>query len=57
MATLERFAALMQSISRRSTYLALLAEYPAALRQLVRLLAASPWAAQMLTPQPRCWTN
>ncbi|HSJ99127.1 MAG TPA: bifunctional [glutamate--ammonia ligase]-adenylyl-L-tyrosine phosphorylase/[glutamate--ammonia-ligase] adenylyltransferase, partial [Myxococcota bacterium] len=52
-ATLERFAALMQSIARRSTYLALLAEYPAALRQLVRLLAASPWAAQVLTQQPQ----
>ncbi len=52
-ATLERFAALMQSIARRSTYLALLAEYPAALRQLARLLAASPWAAQVLTQQPQ----
>ena len=52
-ATLERFAALMQSIARRSTYLALLAEYPAALRQLVRLLAASPWAARALTQQPQ----
>ncbi len=51
--TLERFAALIQSISRRATYLALLAEYPAALRQLVRLLAASPWAAQMITRQPQ----
>ena len=53
LATLERFAALVQSISRRSTYLALLAEYPAALRQLVRLLAASPWAAQLITRQPQ----
>jgi len=53
MATLERFTALVQSIARRSTYLALLAEYPAALRQLVRLLAASPWAAQVLTLQPQ----
>ena len=53
MVTLERFAALVQSISRRSTYLALLAEYPAALRQLVRLLAASPWAAQIITQQPQ----
>ena len=51
--TLERFAALIQSVSRRATYLALLAEYPAALRQLVRLLAASPWAAQMITRQPQ----
>lgn len=53
MATLERFAALIQAIARRATYLALLAEYPAALRQLVRLLAASPWAAQILTRQPQ----
>jgi len=51
--TLQRFVALLQSISRRATYLALLAEYPAALRQLVRLLAASPWAAQMITRQPQ----
>ena len=53
LATLDRFAALVQAISRRSTYLALLAEYPAALRQLVRLLAASPWAAQIITQQPQ----
>ncbi|WP_324780354.1 bifunctional [glutamate--ammonia ligase]-adenylyl-L-tyrosine phosphorylase/[glutamate--ammonia-ligase] adenylyltransferase [Thiobacillus sedimenti] len=53
LATLERFAALIQSISRRATYLALLAEYPAALRQLVRLLSASPWAAQLLALQPQ----
>ncbi|MHB1083747.1 MAG: bifunctional [glutamate--ammonia ligase]-adenylyl-L-tyrosine phosphorylase/[glutamate--ammonia-ligase] adenylyltransferase [Thiobacillus sp.] len=52
-ATLDRFAALMQAIARRSTYLALLTEYPAALLQLVRLLAASPWAAEMLTRQPQ----
>ena len=50
--TLDRFAALIQAIARRSTYLALLGEYPSALRQLTRLLAASPWAAQMLTRQP-----
>ncbi|MEW5967424.1 MAG: bifunctional [glutamate--ammonia ligase]-adenylyl-L-tyrosine phosphorylase/[glutamate--ammonia-ligase] adenylyltransferase [Pseudomonadota bacterium] len=53
LATLERFAALVQSVARRATYLALLAEYPAALRQLVRLLAASPWAAQLITRQPQ----
>ena len=52
-ATLERFARLVQSIARRATYLALLAEYPAALRQLVRLLAASPWAANLITLQPQ----
>lgn len=51
--TLERFSALIQAIARRATYLALLAEYPAALRQLAKLLAASPWAAQMITRQPQ----
>lgn len=51
--TLERLVAMIQSISRRATYLALLAEYPAALRQLAKLLAASPWAAQMITRQPQ----
>ena len=51
--TLERFFALIQAIARRATYLALLAEYPAALRQLAKLLAASPWAAQMITRQPQ----
>ncbi len=51
--TLERLAALIQSVARRATYLALLAEYPAALRQLAKLLAASPWAAQMITRQPQ----
>ncbi len=50
---LERLATLIQAISRRATYLALLAEYPAALRQLAKLLAASPWAAQMITRQPQ----
>ena len=53
LATLERFTALLQAVSRRTTYLALLAEYPAALRQLVRLLAASPWAAELITRQPQ----
>ncbi len=50
--TLARLATLIQAIARRATYLALLTEYPAALRQLARLLSASPWAAQMLTRQP-----
>jgi len=51
--TLERLFALIQAIARRATYLALLGEYPAALRQLAKLLAASPWAAQMITRQPQ----
>ena len=49
----DRFATLIQTIARRPTYLALLGEYPAALRQLARLLSASPWAAQMLVRQPQ----
>jgi glutamate-ammonia-ligase adenylyltransferase len=52
-ATFERLDTLLQTIARRSTYLALLVEYPAALRQLARLLSASPWAAQMLVRQPQ----
>lgn len=51
--TFDRFATLIETISRRSTYLALLGEYPAAMRQLAKLLSASPWAAQMLVRQPQ----
>jgi glutamate-ammonia-ligase adenylyltransferase len=51
--TLDRFTALILAIARRATYLALLTEYPAALRQLARLLSASPWAARMLNRQPQ----
>lgn len=51
--TFERFETLIQTIARRATYLALLGEYPSALRQLARLLSASPWAAQMLARQPQ----
>ena len=47
-----RLLDLLEAIARRATYLALLVEYPAALRQLARLLAASPWAAQLVTRQP-----
>ena len=52
-ATFDRFITLIQTIARRSTYLALLGEYPGAMRQLARLLSASPWAAQMLVRQPQ----
>ena len=52
-ATFERLETLIQTIARRATYLALLGEYPSALRQLARLLSASPWAAQMLVRQPQ----
>jgi glutamate-ammonia-ligase adenylyltransferase len=51
--TLMRLADLIETIARRQTYLALLAEYPAALNQLARLFSASPWAAQFVTRQPQ----
>lgn len=51
--TLARFSSFIEAIARRQTYLALLAEYPAALRQLARLFSASPWAAQLVTKQPQ----
>ncbi len=49
---LERVFALLEAIARRSVYLALLAEHPEALGQVVRLFAASPWIAQHITRFP-----
>ncbi len=51
-ATLTRMLDLLETIARRSAYLALLIEYPAPLRQLAKLCAASPWAAQYLSNNP-----
>ncbi len=42
----------LDSISRRSAYLAFLQEYPAALRQLAELMAQSPWLAEYLQQHP-----
>ncbi|OAM52806.1 bifunctional glutamine synthetase adenylyltransferase/deadenyltransferase [Methylovorus sp. MM2] len=50
--TLMRVSDLMDSICRRASYLALLAEYPAALSMLIKLASASPWLAQYLTQHP-----
>ncbi len=50
--TLRRLLRLLETIARRTTYLSLLTEYPAVLRQLCRLVSASPWAAELLTRQP-----
>lgn len=50
--TLYRLLALLESIARRSAYLALLVENPMALSQLVRLCGASPWLAELLTRSP-----
>ncbi|HCB14096.1 MAG TPA: bifunctional [glutamate--ammonia ligase]-adenylyl-L-tyrosine phosphorylase/[glutamate--ammonia-ligase] adenylyltransferase [Gammaproteobacteria bacterium] len=51
-ATLERILNLVEAVARRSVYLALLADHPQALAQLVKLCAASGWIAQHLTRYP-----
>ncbi|HOW76460.1 MAG TPA: bifunctional [glutamate--ammonia ligase]-adenylyl-L-tyrosine phosphorylase/[glutamate--ammonia-ligase] adenylyltransferase, partial [Candidatus Competibacteraceae bacterium] len=45
-ATLERILNLLETVARRSVYLALLTDQPQALTQLVKLFAASGWIAQ-----------
>ncbi|MBA4503631.1 bifunctional [glutamate--ammonia ligase]-adenylyl-L-tyrosine phosphorylase/[glutamate--ammonia-ligase] adenylyltransferase [Marinobacterium marinum] len=50
--TLERVLVLVQAVLRRSAYLVLLAENPAALKQLVRLCSASAWFTEQLSRQP-----
>ncbi|MDR2710297.1 MAG: bifunctional [glutamate--ammonia ligase]-adenylyl-L-tyrosine phosphorylase/[glutamate--ammonia-ligase] adenylyltransferase [Burkholderiales bacterium] len=47
-----RLFTLLETISRRSVYLALLSEHPHALPTLARLLAASSWAADYLNRHP-----
>ncbi len=51
-ATLERILNLMEAISRRGAYLALLLEYPQTLAQVARLASASPWVSDYLTKHP-----
>ncbi len=50
--TLERVMLLVEAVLRRSAYLVLLNENPAALDQLVRLCSASPWIAEQLADTP-----
>jgi len=50
--TLQRVFDIVEAIARRSAYLALLAERPLALSQLVRLCAASPWITSALARHP-----
>lgn len=50
--TLERILGLLESVSRRSAYLALLEEYPQALTRLATMMSASPWVAEYLTQHP-----
>ncbi|GAB2792964.1 bifunctional [glutamate--ammonia ligase]-adenylyl-L-tyrosine phosphorylase/[glutamate--ammonia-ligase] adenylyltransferase [Halomonas shantousis] len=49
---LERVLPLIESVLRRTAYLALLRENPDALTQLVRLCEASPWIAEQLARHP-----
>jgi glutamate-ammonia-ligase adenylyltransferase len=49
---LARFARLLDVIAGRSTYIALLNQYPQAFDRVLRLLAASRWAADFLVLHP-----
>ncbi len=49
---LQRIVDLIRSIERRTSYLALLLEYPGALEHLVKLTDASPWIASFLAQHP-----
>lgn len=49
---LQRVCDLLDTICRRASYLALLAEYPGALSLVVKLAGASPWIAQYLSQHP-----
>jgi glutamate-ammonia-ligase adenylyltransferase len=48
----ERLFELLETVSRRSAYLALLIEHPPMLPRLAQLMGASQWAADYLTRQP-----
>jgi glutamate-ammonia-ligase adenylyltransferase len=50
--TLARGLDLVETVSRRAAYLALLKENPQALERVARLVGASPWAAEYLTRHP-----
>ena len=52
MVTALRLLDLIEAISQRSAYVALLAEYPETLARIARMIAASPWAAQYLIQNP-----
>jgi glutamate-ammonia-ligase adenylyltransferase len=49
---LARLAQLLEAIAGRSTYIALLAQYPQAFERVLRLLAASRWATDYLARHP-----
>ena len=52
LSALRRILDLVRTVERRTSYLALLLEYPAALRRLVKLADASPWIASFLAQHP-----
>ena len=51
-AVVKRLLALLEAVSGRSAYLALLIEHPPLLPRLVQLMGASAWAADYLTRRP-----
>src|SRR5205814_8802203 len=51
-AVFARLLALLETVSGRSVYLALLVEHPPVLPRLAHLMAASAWAADYLTRHP-----
>jgi glutamate-ammonia-ligase adenylyltransferase len=50
--TLGRLLDFLEAIARRAAYLALLTEFPHTLTRLIRMVAASDWAAKYLTRHP-----
>jgi glutamate-ammonia-ligase adenylyltransferase len=50
--TLNRLVDFFEAIARRSAYLSLLTEYPHAIARVIRMMAASDWAAKYLTRHP-----
>lgn len=52
LSTFTRLLDFLEAIARRAAYLALLSEYPYALKRLIRMMHASDWAAKYLTQHP-----
>ncbi|MBA4143225.1 MAG: bifunctional [glutamate--ammonia ligase]-adenylyl-L-tyrosine phosphorylase/[glutamate--ammonia-ligase] adenylyltransferase [Nitrosospira sp.] len=50
--TLERLLQLLESVTRRAAYLALLREHPQALERVAKLVSASQWASEYLSRHP-----
>lgn len=52
LAACQHLADLMETIAQRSSYLALLIEYPEIVQRVARIMTASPFAAQLLVKNP-----